>query len=478
MRLFGWSLSAVGLALISAPWPVSADDPPKPDTEVKFEVKVDSPPGSAAGAVPSQKQGSTEERVEIRVEVPEAGAGKPIGEKKLDINAPFVRVQRDKETGAFRVVAPFTVIQKDASGRVGVEAPFVVIHAEGDDDEKADKKSEKKIERRTVVRKKDAENKKVPFLGVATDAVPEPLAAQFPDTLSDEQGLLVAMVSPDSPAAKAGLKRNDVLVAFGDQKLFSSDQLAKLVRSQKTGDKVSLSVLRAGKVLKLDATLGEHETNDADEFVWQTPVGGPEGALPGRLRILQAPGGNPEIHRALRLKQDAVKSNAAAKSSATSKSDAAGGDSRTVRRFSSMSMTSTGDNKFKVQVEWQDGDKKESLNLEGTRDEIRKGLEKLPEELRRTVTNALDESAGDSKKGSYRLRFGPGVGGDEEQRYGVGVFVGGDGQFKYWNPGREASIESILEALPEDIPGDVRDRIAESLKRVHRIHVNVVGDPF
>ena len=42
------------------------------------------------------------------------------------------------------------------------------------------------------------------------------------------QGVLVVQVTPDTPAAKAGLRPRDILVNYDDQKLYSPEQLIKL----------------------------------------------------------------------------------------------------------------------------------------------------------------------------------------------------------------------------------------------------------
>ncbi len=62
---------------------------------------------------------------------------------------------------------------------------------------------------------------KAAHLGIGVESVPPALFSQLPDVLSKGQGVLVAQVAKDSPAAKAGLQPNDILLSFGDQKLYS-----------------------------------------------------------------------------------------------------------------------------------------------------------------------------------------------------------------------------------------------------------------
>lgn len=101
-----------------------------------------------------------------------------------------------------------------------------------------------------------AEGKKVPFIGVVTSPLGEQVRAQT--TLSEDVGLSVDVVSPDSPAAKAGLKAHDILAKYDDQLLCAAVQLSALVKRTGTGNKATLTVLRGGKELPIEVTVGEH----------------------------------------------------------------------------------------------------------------------------------------------------------------------------------------------------------------------------
>ena len=96
--------------------------------------------------------------------------------------------------------------------------------------------------------------KDVPWLGVSTSEASDALAAQL--NLQPGVGLVVTYVTPDSPAAKSGVRKNDVLVAFDDQSLVHPAQLRKLVRVRKEADPVKLAFYRAGKQETVSVTLG------------------------------------------------------------------------------------------------------------------------------------------------------------------------------------------------------------------------------
>jgi len=113
----------------------------------------------------------------------------------------------------------------------------------------------KSIKIQVVESRSQTAAKDVAWLGVSTEETSNALSAQL--GLQPGDGLVVAFVQPDSPAAKAGLQKNDVLVEMGDQLLLHPGQFRKLVRRQKEGDKVQLTLFRGGKKLSFSATLAK-----------------------------------------------------------------------------------------------------------------------------------------------------------------------------------------------------------------------------
>ncbi len=130
-------------------------------------------------------------------------------------------------------------------------------------DESTDKLADEPDAKNTVIIKKlakdreeDADSRKtIPWLGLATDEAPEVVTSQL--GLEPGVGLVVTFVTPESPAAKAGLLKNDVLVEFAGQSLVVPAQLRKLVRARKQGDEVKLVFYRAGKRETASATLAK-----------------------------------------------------------------------------------------------------------------------------------------------------------------------------------------------------------------------------
>lgn len=100
-----------------------------------------------------------------------------------------------------------------------------------------------------------ARERSVAFIGVLTRPVPHELRSQF--SLPEGFGLMVDEVMPDTPAQTAGLKAHDILVKLGDQRLVNMEQLMTLVRSQKKGEVISLTVISGGQESVVSVTVGE-----------------------------------------------------------------------------------------------------------------------------------------------------------------------------------------------------------------------------
>ena len=73
--------------------------------------------------------------------------------------------------------------------------------------------------------------------------------------LPGEYGALVANVDADSPAAKAGLQKGDVIVEFAGERVRSEAQLRRLIHETPAGRTVSLQVIRDGQARALNAKL-------------------------------------------------------------------------------------------------------------------------------------------------------------------------------------------------------------------------------
>ncbi|MCE9562669.1 MAG: PDZ domain-containing protein [Planctomycetes bacterium] len=114
----------------------------------------------------------------------------------------------------------------------------------------------------------------VKLVAKATDERP-----MGPPTLGIQlgNGLLVAGVAPDGPAAKAGVKAGDTITAIGGTKIDDARALTTARAKLKAGDKVKLTVTREGKPMEFELTLGaapKAVTPPLRPFQLQPVVGG------------------------------------------------------------------------------------------------------------------------------------------------------------------------------------------------------------
>jgi len=93
------------------------------------------------------------------------------------------------------------------------------------------------------------------FLGVQT----QPLTPEVKERLSveAEAGAVVTEVVASSPAARAGLKRDDVITAVNDQPVKAPTDLLDAVQKAGPGKEVALQVVRGKEKRSVKATLAE-----------------------------------------------------------------------------------------------------------------------------------------------------------------------------------------------------------------------------
>jgi len=97
------------------------------------------------------------------------------------------------------------------------------------------------------------------WLGVQIQTVTPAIASSL--GLKNNNGALVAMVTPDSPSAAAGLKQGDVILGFDGKDIAKLRDLPNLVAADAPGSKATLTVWRDGKENQIDIKLGEMPAN-------------------------------------------------------------------------------------------------------------------------------------------------------------------------------------------------------------------------
>ncbi len=88
------------------------------------------------------------------------------------------------------------------------------------------------------------------YLGVTYDSQPR-------TDRMDRRGIAINDVAPNGPAAKAGIKPQDIILTFNGQEVSDWEILRSLITAAKPDQKVTIGVLRGEEEMTFRATLGE-----------------------------------------------------------------------------------------------------------------------------------------------------------------------------------------------------------------------------
>lgn len=98
------------------------------------------------------------------------------------------------------------------------------------------------------------------WIGVQIQSISEDMAESF--GLDRPRGALIAGVTPNGPAEKAGLKQRDIVLKFDGKDVPDSKKLPRIVADSKVGETVDIEVMRGGKRTSLKLKVGELEDGD------------------------------------------------------------------------------------------------------------------------------------------------------------------------------------------------------------------------
>jgi membrane-associated protease RseP (regulator of RpoE activity) len=142
------------------------------------------------------------------------------------------------------------------------------------------------------------------FIGLHCEPVGDAIRSHL--KLDENIGLIVKDVTPDSPAAKAGLEPHDILLYAGDSPVGSVEELSKMVnKAGEEKSKVSLVVLRAGaeKTFEMEPAQREDMANlrvqmlempEGAKWIFGGDELGVQGLKPGVIREIPLGGEMPE----------------------------------------------------------------------------------------------------------------------------------------------------------------------------------------
>jgi predicted metalloprotease with PDZ domain len=109
-----------------------------------------------------------------------------------------------------------------------------------------------------------------PMIGVLLEQVDDELRERL--KLGDRKGLIVADVIPDSPALKAGIKVDDLILSVDGRMLTEPEELPMIMKGKKKGDELTIKLLREGKEMETTVTVDERRI--------PFNIGALEGSLP------------------------------------------------------------------------------------------------------------------------------------------------------------------------------------------------------
>ncbi len=111
------------------------------------------------------------------------------------------------------------------------------------------------------------------WLGVAISDLNENLREAYH---APDGGVLIEQITPDSPASKSDLQPEDVVVSVNGQAVKDTWELQKAVAAHRPGEKVTLGVVRDGRQMQIEVTLGQTPaqyagTGQSDETATANP---------------------------------------------------------------------------------------------------------------------------------------------------------------------------------------------------------------
>ena len=117
------------------------------------------------------------------------------------------------------------------------------------------------------------------WLGVGIQDLGADLAEAL--KLPNASGVLISSVQPNTPAAKAGLRRGDVILKVNNESVDSTGKLRNIIAADGAGAKVMLQIRRDNKLESVSVNLGELPGNLASAYGHGAPGAGIPGSVDG-----------------------------------------------------------------------------------------------------------------------------------------------------------------------------------------------------
>lgn len=95
----------------------------------------------------------------------------------------------------------------------------------------------------------------VPWIGISYGDITPEMARAF--GISTDEGVIVADVSPNSPASRAGIQRGDIIIRINGTGIEDTGDLQKQLRGKRVGDVMQLTIIRDSASRTIGVTLQE-----------------------------------------------------------------------------------------------------------------------------------------------------------------------------------------------------------------------------
>jgi len=121
------------------------------------------------------------------------------------------------------------------------------------------------------------------WLGVRIQTVSEEIASSV--GVLENTGALVAAVTPESPAAQAGIKAGDVIVKFDGKDIVGMRALPRIVAQTPIGKTVDVEAVRNGETKSFKVVVGRLSEEDEDETAEPAATQGEAPSTPGSALV-------------------------------------------------------------------------------------------------------------------------------------------------------------------------------------------------
>jgi serine protease Do len=138
------------------------------------------------------------------------------------------------------------------------------------------------------------------WLGVAVQSITPTIAKSLGLDPDQPTGALVASVTPNSPAAKAGIKQGDVILSANGHPIKTMHDLPRLVAATPIGQKLELTIRRNGKEMTVAATIAEIKEHQ-EQIATNTGTGSEEKATSLGLQLSAI---DPALRRQYRIPKE------------------------------------------------------------------------------------------------------------------------------------------------------------------------------